>query len=234
MNSNQKITEEKETHMNKLNSSLVTLCGLFLLIGAIALVSPPASRGDSMRDVKVVNTTSEPVPTIAQGTTKVAGDVGINPSSNVIKLDSSANIVKVENSASPLLLHDVSVASVRQPVVHRGAKALPAGQFEISQPFVDVPPGKRWVIEYINLEVNAPGDYGASVFLDAPFGPDLIRYNLLTTHNDPPLGILLSQQLKIYAGAGQTQLTFRRNPGTGGVPETIFNFVFSGYLESIE
>lgn len=35
------------------------------------------------------------------------------------------------------------------------------------------------------------------------------------------------------ASEGDSKLTFRRNPGTGGVPETIFNFVFSGYLERL-
>lgn len=221
--------------MNKLRSSLVTLCGLFLLIAVIALVSPQASQGDSPKDVKVVNTTSDAVPTVAQGITNIAGNVGINPSGNTVKIDSSANTVKVDNSATPLLVHDVSSAPIREPVVYYGAQPLPEGQFDLVAPGFTVPPGKRWVIEYINLQVQPPG-YVASIVLQAPFGPQLINYNLLETYGDPPtLGRVVSQQVKIYVGPGQTQLMFRRLIGPGGsAPETIFNFVFSGYLETIE
>lgn len=222
--------------MNMLKTSLVTLGGVFFLIGAIALVSPQASQGDSMRDVKVVNTTSEPVPTVAQGTTNVAGNVGINPSSNVVKIDSSANIVKVENSASPLLVHVVGVSPVRQAVVHRGVQTLPTGQFEVTVPSFVVPEGKRWVIEYINFQVNAPEDFHATLTLMAPppfgSGLGLVRYHLLAGTKETPVGINISQQVKIYVYPGQTQLKFQRGHADG--PETIFNFVFSGYLETIE
>ena len=221
--------------MNKLKSSLVTLGVLFLLIGAIALVSPHASQGDSIRDVKVTNTTSDPVPTVVQGTTNIAGNVGINPSSNVVRIDSSANTVKLENSATPLLVHDVSAAPIREVVVYYGAQHLPEGQFDLVAPAFNVPPGKRWVIEYVNLQVQPPG-YIASIVLQAPFGPALISYDLLESYSDPPfLGRNVSQPVKIYVSSGQTQLMFRRLIGPGGsAPETVFSFVFSGYLEAAE
>jgi hypothetical protein len=218
--------------MNKFKTSLIALGGLLLLIGAIALVSPNASQGDSLKDVNVVNTASNPVPTVAQGTTNIAGNVGINPSSNIIKIDSSANTVKVENSANPLLVNDVSVSPTRQASVYFGSQALPAGQSEITVPAFDVPAGNRWVIEYVNIEANAPGDFGASVFLHAPFGSSQIKYNLLTRPNEAPFGIVVSQQVKIYVDPGQTQLRFRRTPPMG--QETIFDFVLSGHLEAIE
>ena len=218
--------------MNNIKTSLIAFGGLLLLFGAIAFLSPNASQGDSLKDVRVVNTPSNPVPTVAQGTTNIAGNVGINPSSNIIKIDSSANTVKVENSATPLLVHDVGEAPVRQPAVYFGSQALSAGQSEITVPAFDVPAGKRWVIEYINLEANAPGEFGASVFLHAPFGPSQIKYNLLTRPNEAPFGIVVSQQVKIYVDAGQTQLRFRRTPPMG--QETIFDFVLSGYLEAAE
>lgn len=215
--------------MNRIKNSLIAFGGLSILIAAITLVSPKSTistPAPGAVPVKVINTPSNPVPTIAQGTTTVVGNVSVTGN---VGINPSANTVKVENSATPLLVQNVGAAPLRQPVVYFGSQALPAGQFEITAPAFTVPSGKRWVIEYINLEANAPGDYGASVFLQAPFGSSQISYNLLTTHNDAPLGILVSQEVKIYVDAGQTQLRFRRNPPAG--PETIFNFVISGYLE---
>jgi hypothetical protein len=218
--------------MNKFKIFLIAFGGILFLIGAIALISPNTSQGASVDDVRVVNTASNPIPTAAQGTTSITGNVGINPPNNIIRIDSSANTVKVENSATPLMVRDISPTPAKQAVVYFGSQALPAGQSEITVPAFDVPAGKRWVIEYVNMEANAPGEFGASVFLHAPFGPSQIKYNLLTRPNEAPFGIVVSQQVKIYVDAGQTQLRFRRTPPMG--QETIFDFVLSGYLEGIE
>jgi len=79
----------------KFKNSLIALLGLV----AFALFASPAYSQDK---VLVTNTTSEPVPTVAQGTTKVAGTILVG-----------------NTAAAPALVRDVNAASA----THLGRKA---------------------------------------------------------------------------------------------------------------
>jgi hypothetical protein len=79
----------------KFKNSLIALLGLV----AFALFAAPAYSQDK---VLVTNTTSEPVPTVAQGTTKVAGTILVG-----------------NTAAAPALVRDVNAASA----THLGRKA---------------------------------------------------------------------------------------------------------------
>jgi len=79
----------------KFKNSLIALFGLV----AFALFASPAYSQDK---VIVTNTTSEPVPTVAQGTTKVAGTILVG-----------------NTAAAPALVRDVNAASA----THLGRKA---------------------------------------------------------------------------------------------------------------
>ena len=79
----------------KFKNSLITLFGL----AAFALFAAPAYSQDK---VIVTNSTSEPVPTVAQGTTKVAGTILVG-----------------NTAAAPVLVRDVNAASA----THLGRKA---------------------------------------------------------------------------------------------------------------
>src|SRR4030095_13447109 len=80
----------------KFKNSLITLFGL----AAFALFA--ATPAYSQEKVLVTNTTSEPVPTVAQGTTKVAGTILVG-----------------NTAAAPALVRDVNAASA----THLGRKA---------------------------------------------------------------------------------------------------------------
>ena len=80
----------------KFKNSLRTLLGLV----AFALLTSVSAY--SQEKVLVVNTTSEPMPTVAQGTTKVAGTVLLG-----------------NTAAAPALVRDVSASSA----THLGRKA---------------------------------------------------------------------------------------------------------------
>ena len=129
----------------KFKNSLITLVGL----AAFALfASAPAY---SQEKVLVTNTTSEPVPTVAQGTTKVAGTVLIG-----------------NTAAAPALVRDVNAASA----THLGRKAsemvslsgnfTPTGEIFFmrtlpdgtSTPFT-VPAGKVLIITDVNWQIEA-------------------------------------------------------------------------------
>ena len=79
----------------KLKNSLITL----LALAAFALFAAPAYSQDK---VIVTNSTSEPVPTVAQGTTKVAGTILVG-----------------NTAAAPALVKDLNAASA----THLGRKA---------------------------------------------------------------------------------------------------------------
>ena len=136
--------------MYKIRNSLVALTGLVVLIGVISFAVPRTGVSQNPKppqDVRLVASTVN-VPVTAGTPLPVAGNINV-VNTPMVGIDPLTNAVRVENAAGPLLVHDVSVAQVREPVVHRGANTIPEGQFDLTVPFVDVPPGKRWVIEYV-------------------------------------------------------------------------------------
>ena len=129
----------------KFKNSLITLVGL------AAFVLFASASAYSQEKVIVTNSTSEPVPTVAQGTTKVAGTVQIG-----------------NTAASPALVRDVNAASA----THLGRKASEivslSGNFNAnneiffmrtlpdgtSTPFT-VPTGKVFIITDVNWQIDA-------------------------------------------------------------------------------
>ena len=75
---------------------------LIVLLGLVAFALFIAAPAYSQKKVLVTNTTSEPVPTVAQGTTKVAGTILVG-----------------NTAAAPALVRDVNAASA----THLGRKA---------------------------------------------------------------------------------------------------------------
>jgi hypothetical protein len=75
---------------------------LIVLLGLVAFALFASAPAYSQEKVLVTNTTSEPVPTVAQGTTKVAGTILVG-----------------NTAAAPALVRDVNAASA----THLGRKA---------------------------------------------------------------------------------------------------------------
>ena len=187
----------------KFKNSLITLFGLaaFALFAAV-----PAYSQDK---VIVTNSTSEPVPTVAQGTTKVAGTILVG-----------------NTAAAPALVRDVNAASA----THLGRKAsemvslsglfnnngeifflrtLPDGT---STPFT-IPAGKVLIITDVNWQIDS-GNPGTVVRLllriENLANPALIRnvHNSVFTLNSAGVngvnerlgsGIVVSSAAKITA-----------------------------------
>ena len=138
----------------KLKQLLIAFFGFV----AIALFAPAPAY--SQEKVLVTNSTSEPVPTVAQGTTKVAGTVQIS-----------------NTAASPALVRDVNASSA----THLGRKASDmvslsglfdnSGQVFFMRTLPDgtatsftIPPGKVLIITDVNWQVTA-GNPGTVVRL---------------------------------------------------------------------
>src|SRR5947207_360444 len=99
---------------------IYAITGLIVLLSALSLSSSRAARlASPTQNVNVVNATSNPVPTSAQGTTQVAGTVAVS-SLPAVQLGSGATVaitqsgewnVKVANDASsPLPVQDATAS----------------------------------------------------------------------------------------------------------------------------
>jgi len=109
--------------MNKLKSCSLVFAGFLILVCVFALTNPNTSSGDSLKDVRVINTAAEPVPTTIQGSVGVAGIVQaqqsgawnvcingtptfrIDPANNTIKIDPANNTVKLVGGGTKLALN---------------------------------------------------------------------------------------------------------------------------------
>jgi hypothetical protein len=214
--------------MNRIKNSLIAFGGLSVLIAAVTFVSPKSSLSSpapDARDVVVINTPANPVPIIAQGTTTVTGNVSVT---GTVGINPSANIVKVENTTNPLSVRDADTAARQVHRVHL-CQALPAGQFDITVPTYTVPAGNRFVIEYVHIKANGPGDFDTEAVLRVFIGGSQSLYDFLPTQTSSVFGELISQQVKIYADPGQIEFRFSRSPGGG--QEIIFCARLVGYLE---
>ena len=86
--------------MYKLKSFTVTFISLLLFSASILLMSPqPAYGQGGTQNVRVVNTSSQPVPTTMQGTTTVTGNVNIT-NTPTVGLTPSANSVQAQQSGT--------------------------------------------------------------------------------------------------------------------------------------
>jgi len=129
---------------------LIGALGVAILAGTLVLTNPqPASTqggGPGPAQVQVVNTTAQPVPTTAQGTTTIAGNVGLT----------GMPTVQVGNSASsPVLVRDVDNPA-KQPFRKGIITAINNGSAVGVGNFVDIPLGKRFVVEHISALTKVP------------------------------------------------------------------------------
>ena len=133
---------------------------LIVLLGLVAFTLFASAPAYSQEKVLVTNTTSEPVPTVAQGTTKVAGTILVG-----------------NTAAAPALVRDVNAASA----THLGRKASEmvslsglfnaTGEIFFMRTLPDgtntsftIPPGKVLIITDVNWQIEA-GNPGTVVRL---------------------------------------------------------------------
>ena len=187
----------------KFKNSLITLLGL---VAFALFASAPAYSQDK---VLVTNTTSEPVPTVAQGTTKVAGTITVG-----------------NTAAAPALVKDVNAALA----THLGRKAsemvslsgnfTATGEIFFMRTLPDgtsttftVPAGKVFIITDVNWQIESgnPGTVARLLLrIENLANPALIRnvHNSVFTLNSAGVngvnerlgaGIVVSSAAKITA-----------------------------------
>ena len=187
-------------------------------------------------DVRVINTTAEPVPTVAQGTTNIAGSVTLNGTPNVnltsgatVGIASSANTVKIDSS-NPVLIRDIDNPA-RQPF----SDTLVFG--ENSSAVLTVPDGKRLVIEYITAECFVDPGRTIVIFANAHLGSFTTSHIIpMTSHGPDNFGasenLTVSQPVKFYADQF-VEFRARKNEIIAGPVSPQVYLTVSGYLVNI-
>jgi hypothetical protein len=109
--------------METLKQRLLAIGSVFVIVSAFAFTPPMIVHGEIPKDMRVVNTAAEPVPTTIQGTANIQGsiqaeqagswNVGILGTPTValfgtptIKIDPTQNTVKVSGGGTQLLLNE--------------------------------------------------------------------------------------------------------------------------------
>ena len=209
--------------------SLIALVGL----AALALSAPAPARAQLLGPQKVVvtNTASNPVPTVAQGTTTVAGTVQAQQAGAwSVGLDPSQNTVRVGNTeADPVPVANVNDA--RQPF--QRFFSLNATDFPNALGSFQVPSGKRLVIEYASFRGEKPQGQILELVIQTTVNSVLAPHFLTPS----PVGAMgtsefftASQQMRVYADPGTSVGVFIQRfagPFTGNISAGVS---ISGYL----
>jgi hypothetical protein len=233
---------ERRTTMSRLRNYLLATSGLGILVVGLVLTSPPASNavpGPHTQDVLVVNPTSLPVPTAAQGTTTIAGSVSVANTPAVtfapgasVGIDPASNTVQLANTtANPVPVFNLNDAS--QPF-QVGAGITQSGTNVSLIDIATVPAGHRLVIEFISTIGQVPPGQHVELMeiitVTDPFGG--ATHELLVNAQPPAVSgdflFRASQQVKLYANAGsQVKALFRRSTSAGNAT---FGVTISGFL----
>jgi hypothetical protein len=190
----------------KLRNSLVAGVGFMILVGAgvftphVGYTAPPSPTAN----VNVVNTADNPVPTLAQGITSVAGNVNVTntPTVNL----APGTTVALDNS-TPVLVRSVDDA-VRQIFQEQVEINMPVGSFG-DNAVILTPAGKRVVIEHVSASgIDQGGEhlrYEVSTILRKDGVQVQSQHFLVSTRQGANLGVFTaSQPMRVYGDPDTT------------------------------
>jgi hypothetical protein len=228
--------------MSSLRTPLLAASAFAVLVVGLLLSSPAASNaipGPPTQDVLVVNPAAMPVPTAAQGTTTISGNVnvantptvsfapgasvGISPASNTVQLaNTPANPVPVFNLGDAL-----------QPF-QAAANSTQSGYNVSTVDIATVPAGHRLAIEFVSMVGQVPPTQHVEILeiLTSTDPVGGVSHQLLI--NAQPAAVIgdaifrASQEVRLYANPGTTvRALFRRNSSVG---DATFGVTISGRL----
>jgi hypothetical protein len=229
-------TTKGEITMSRLKGYLLTASGFTALVAGLMLTSPPAGEvvAQKIDDVRVVNLSSQPVPTAAQGTTAISGAVSI---SNIptVNLGTGNTVQLAYTPNNPLPVRDADPA--RQPFQNWASDTQADGTNGSTITIATVPAGKRLVIEFLSAVAQMPAGQHLVVCqintIAPPFGG--LTHELLI--NQQPAFVngdalfRASQQVRLYADPGsQVRALMTRDSSQG---QALFLATLSGYLVDV-
>jgi hypothetical protein len=216
--------------MQKFKNQLMTALAVGVLIGSLVLGGAFAGHAAPdlpPQNVNVINTTSNPVPTQAVGTTTVAGNVNI----------ANQPTVKVGNTAAaPVAVRDVDNPG-RHPFQFFATFSKSGGNF-ISDNQIAVPSGKRLVIETITLQAWVPAGQKLLAQINMVGGGTFAQHNIvLTPQGGFDCNLLdyfaATETVRLYADSGSAvPLNVTRNSSDANLWGG--SYTVSGYLLDVQ
>ena len=204
--------------MNLLGRRVFSFFGISAAVVVLLLALPLTSNAvPSDKDVRVINSTAEPVPTAAQGTTTIAGNVAVT-NTPTVNLAPGAVVTVAEAAFQPF----------------QEAEGLEQNGTNVSTITVaTVPAGKRLVIEYLSVSAQVPPGQHlefAQILTNQGSG-GTFHDTLVHRQPDAVIGDAIFRavhDLRLYAAGGtQVQVMVRRNSGIG---TAFYGVSISGYL----
>lgn len=201
----------------------------------LAVLSPRAARAANnlVQMVLVTNTSSNPVPTTAVGTTNVAGSVGISGTPNM----SVVNTPTVNIASMPAVTGTVSlsgtgtVQDADQPARQPFQATVTVNLNNFTYTSVPIPAGKRLVIEYVALagaSASSGGGVQPVILLnsDVAGSANALYYIQPVQSTAAPSQFYFNGPVTIYAD------NFSVGFGYAGFAPNflVFNVVISGHL----
>ena len=208
------------------------LAKLAFLVGGLALTNPyraPGAPGGNSPgpEVTVVNTVTNPVPVMLQGSKAIIGSVAIadTPTVNIAPSNSVSIVgtVQVSNAAGgPVVVRN---AEAGEPYQVEKTIDLSDGFIGNNVPVVRVPAGKRFVIEY----VSGTADVGLASVGILTYLPNsgIIKFHFVPIEANSVFG----RVVKFYAAANSQiscQVTRTSDSGDG-----VCLLTLSGYLVDV-
>jgi hypothetical protein len=198
--------------MNRFKNYMMTAIGFAMLVDAFIFSGPLAGNSygaPPLSEVKVVNTSSQPVPTVVTNTPTV-------------KIITDANhpvfVQDVDNPARQAFQQDISFI-------------LPDNFSEVCSPLTNVPAGKRLVIEYISGKATLPAaeQKMRSFSIRTTINGNLVYHYVVPTATGIFNEYVAGQQVRLYADANTLPhiCVSRGNPNDGVVS---VQASISGYL----
>lgn len=234
--------------MNKFRNYLLAASGLAVLVGSLVLTGSHGSqaqgRGQSIKpetktpdEVVIVNTTAQPVPTAAQGTTNIAGTVQAQQSGDWnVGISGTPTVTLAPDTlvdTNTLVVADLDNPSRQTPFGKQVIVSL-GDLGQKSESFL-TPANKRITIEHVSARGAVPA--GQSVQFEVQFFSTsaLMEHSLLPMNTgDSGVGtnfFVASQPMKVYLEPSTLVIVTARRFGGSGFAN--FEFSFSGYLSSL-
>lgn len=212
--------------MEKVKNKLMVALATGVLIGSFVLGSVFAGHAAPdlpPQNVNVVNTTSNPVPTQAVGTTAVSGNVSVV----------NQPTVKIGNTvAAPVAVRDVDNPA-RHPFQFFATFAKTGGNLIVDNQ-IAVPSGKRLVIETVTLQAFVPAGQKLLAQLNMVGGGTFAQHNIvLTPQGGFDFDLLdyfaATETVRLYADSGSAvPLHVTRSSSDGNLWGG--SYTVSGYL----
>ena len=223
--------------MKKLKHYLTASLGLILFVSAIAFSLPQTGHSSLPpdKDVKVINTSAEAIPVVAQGTTNVAVQnvptvkAQQNGAWNVA-IAGTPTVEVGNNTANPVFVRDVDRPTA-QPFLKEVTVTVPPG-FGGENADLEIPVGKLVVIEQVSVYGTSPANEVIQQFAianrvppDNVYRPHYLQFTKQEIQPGLNAYTVGSQQVRIYAGPG----SFARVARIGNTTVS-FRFIISGYF----